>query len=137
MIKPFGNAVSTCPKCGAPIGDSHPYSWCTACGEQLPEAILAHLPTVQAARAASKAAVAAERAAALQNVRKPPRLWVGILFIATACFLIAFVFWEPFSRRRDWSSELLVLALVIAALRYGIREIVAARQWKRQTRRRA
>src|SRR5262245_7719746 len=102
MIKPVGKTVATCPKCGAAIEQSHPYSWCSACGEQLPEAILARLPMVQSARAAARAAaVAAERTAALEKVRKPPRLWLGIVFVAISCLLIAFGFWAPFSRRRD------------------------------------
>jgi hypothetical protein len=91
MKRASGKMVATCPKCGAAIEDSHPYSWCIACGEQLPEAILAHLPVVQSARAAAKLAAAADRAPA--KVRKPPRVWVGMTLLALACLFIPFVFW--------------------------------------------
>ena len=31
--------IASCPKCGAAIRENHPYSWCSKCGEPLPDAI--------------------------------------------------------------------------------------------------
>ena len=35
-----------CPKCGRAIPENQPYSWCAACGEPLPQDILAQLHNV-------------------------------------------------------------------------------------------
>jgi hypothetical protein len=133
MTRPVGKTVATCPKCGAAIEDSHPYSWCVACGEQLPDAILARLPVVQSSRAATKAAVAAERAVA--QIPSRPRIWVGVTLLAVSCVVIILGFWEPFSIHHDWSRTVLASAIVVSSVSYGIAEIVAARKLKKQTRR--
>jgi hypothetical protein len=44
MAKPFGTPVAKCPKCELPIGEQHPYAWCSECGEPLPPEILYLLP---------------------------------------------------------------------------------------------
>jgi DNA-directed RNA polymerase subunit RPC12/RpoP len=50
--------VATCPnaKCSKPIPDDHSYTWCTACGEKLPDSIQLQLPKLQEGR--TKAEVA-------------------------------------------------------------------------------
>ena len=40
--------VGNCPKCSKAIDETHENSWCTNCGEPLPEDIKAKLPTVAA-----------------------------------------------------------------------------------------
>jgi len=41
--------IATCPnpKCGQPIGLDHSYTWCSKCGEELPETIQAQLPRLR------------------------------------------------------------------------------------------
>lgn len=50
--------VTSCPhpECGAPIREDHPYAWCTACGQALPEAIQQRLPRLRDTRLRGEAA---------------------------------------------------------------------------------
>src|SRR5262245_42339295 len=51
--------VAVCPNCAKPIPDDHSYSWCTACGEQLPESIQRQLTKLQEGRMKAEVARAA------------------------------------------------------------------------------
>lgn len=48
MASVYGTPVASCPKCGVAIGDSHPYAWCVACGEQLSAEVVAKIPPLEA-----------------------------------------------------------------------------------------
>jgi DNA-directed RNA polymerase subunit RPC12/RpoP len=50
--------VATCPnaKCSKPIPDGHSYTWCTACGEKLPESIQLQLTKLQEDRTKAESA---------------------------------------------------------------------------------
>jgi hypothetical protein len=41
-----GRQIGNCPKCNAVIREQHSSYWCAACGEMLPDDILAQLPQV-------------------------------------------------------------------------------------------
>ncbi len=69
MTKPHEKPVASCPKCGAPIGDTHPYAWCSNCGEKLPSEVIAKLPKIQAVEAARTAATAAAAATPIRPFR--------------------------------------------------------------------
>src|SRR5690349_24977045 len=47
MASVYGATVARCRKCSVPIGDTHPYAWCVACGEQLPEDVVAKIPNLR------------------------------------------------------------------------------------------
>lgn len=49
--EPF-ESVASCPNpaCKSPILSSHPYPWCTVCGERFPENIQSLLPRLQEAK---------------------------------------------------------------------------------------
>lgn len=53
--------VATCPNanCSKPIPNDHSYTWCTACGEKLPESIQLRLTKLQEGRMKAEAARAA------------------------------------------------------------------------------
>src|SRR4051794_29571956 len=57
------------PKCGKPIWDDHPYSWCSECGDPLPEAIKGQIPQLQ--RLAAQASEEQARRAALARAPQP------------------------------------------------------------------
>jgi uncharacterized protein YbjQ (UPF0145 family) len=44
MADTQGGVVAHCPKCSAPIRDTHPYPWCPKCEKRLPENIKALIP---------------------------------------------------------------------------------------------
>lgn len=44
MAQVYGAAIADCPNCDTPIGDQHPYTWCSKCGQPLPSDILSKLP---------------------------------------------------------------------------------------------
>jgi hypothetical protein len=50
--------IASCPNpgCGKPIRSDHPYSWCSACGERLPDAIQSQLRRLQEITAQAAAA---------------------------------------------------------------------------------
>jgi predicted nucleic-acid-binding Zn-ribbon protein len=50
--------IAICPNrdCKSPIPSSHPYTWCSECGERLPDDIQARLPCVQDVRRKAAAA---------------------------------------------------------------------------------
>lgn len=56
-----GQRGATCPNadCAKPIPVDHPYSWCTACGEQLPGSIQLQLTKLQEGKGKAEAARAA------------------------------------------------------------------------------
>lgn len=53
-----GPIVANCPnqRCQAPIGEDHPYSWCSECGERLPDAIQHQLSKLREVVAKGQAA---------------------------------------------------------------------------------
>ncbi len=55
--------VARCPspKCGKPIWDDHPYGWCSACGDPLPDDIKVLLPKLQQVMARSDEGEAAKK----------------------------------------------------------------------------
>lgn len=62
MAKPYGKPVAHCQKCRVEVGEEHPYSWCTECGEPLSREVLLQVPRQAAALAVSDAARDADAA---------------------------------------------------------------------------
>jgi hypothetical protein len=104
------------PKCGKPIWDDHPYSWCAECGEPLPEGIRAQIPQLQRlaaevaqerARRAAQAGAPPARfplASALVGLFRVLAVVVGLLFL-----LVIVLSWQAASSlgAGDWVSLLL------------------------------
>ena len=67
MVKIYGNQIASCPSCGVAIGDAHPYKWCIACGEQLPNEIAAEIPSLVSKQAMQ---VAAQQTATHQKAER-------------------------------------------------------------------
>jgi hypothetical protein len=57
-MKVDGEVIAYCsnPKCEEPIRADHPYSWCSKCGERLPDAIQSQLSSLQEITAKASAA---------------------------------------------------------------------------------
>jgi hypothetical protein len=133
--------VANCPKCGAAIGAEHPYTWCIACGEQLPSGILAALPVVQATQAAGSAAESeaalAARASAAADAGRGPSARGGIIIVIACCAIFAFILFVP-TRPGHSSSKGFLAAIALFWMGRGIVQIAGAKAWsKRHTRRKA
>jgi hypothetical protein len=64
--------VAKCPKCGKSIDETHENSWCTECGEPLPEGIKSLLPKLVALRAASSAVASGDDSASANTQSSSP-----------------------------------------------------------------
>ena len=48
----YGSKVTDCPSCSTAIGSEHPYTWCAECGNPLPDAVRALIPSLVASATA-------------------------------------------------------------------------------------
>jgi hypothetical protein len=64
--------IAQCPQCNAGIELEHPYTWCSACGEPLPENILVLLPSYEKLKYDSLAAEEKESLPASNQEAAPP-----------------------------------------------------------------
>ena len=69
--------IATCPKCRKSIDDTHAQSWCTQCGEPLPEEIKNRLPRLVSILAAGSSASAAGSLGGRTDHRSSHRSSVG------------------------------------------------------------
>lgn len=141
LAKSHDRPVATCPKCGAVIGADHPYTWCIACGEQLPSGILATLPVVQATQAAGREAEAASAVAAnssaAEDACRGPSARRGITIVIACCAILAFIVFVP-TRPEHSSSKGFLAAIALFWMGRGIVQIAGAKGWsKRHTQRKA
>ena len=110
------------------------------CGEELPSAILAMLPLVQAARVAEDTALAtaaaATAASAAKKAREGPSLKSGIILLVACSAIFAFILFVPTRPGHSGSKGFLAAATIFWTGR-GIVQIAEARAWKRQHTRKA
>lgn len=129
--------LARCPSCRRPILEDHPYAWCTACGEPLPENIRATLPLQQrlAAEAAAAALRTSKRADTGEHSSSLARHWVVASYVAIFLVVVPRTdcYWERLGGGVLPVVGLLVfLAFILAVTKFVAATRAALRTWSRR-----